>query len=181
MQTVAALRDALPAPSRAAIGRRIIGIDPGATAGGWAVLDHYGQIVSAGDLPMAGAGAQRMISARLFAAVVERFSPAKAVVERVGPMPGQGVSSMFRFGRGLGVIEGVIGAKMVPVSYVSPTVWKRHFGLGHDKEQSRQKAIELWPASAMMLFGRKKDHGRAEAALIALWGQQVAAAAGGST
>jgi crossover junction endodeoxyribonuclease RuvC len=169
MQTVASLRSALPAPSCAAIDHRILGIDPGATVGGWAVLDQYGQIVSAGDVPIAGTGAQRMVSAPLFAAIIDRFAPARAVIERVGPMPRQGVSSMFRFGRGLGVTEGVLGAQSVPISYVSPTVWKRHFGLGRDKEQARQKAIELWPTSAIALFGRRKDHGRAEACLITRW------------
>jgi hypothetical protein len=101
------------------------------------------------------------------------------VVERVGPMPKQGVSSTFKFGRGLGLVEGVLGGALVPISYVSPAVWNRHFGLAADKEQARQKAIKIWPASAADLFSRKKDHGRAEAALIALWAQRAAAAAGG--
>jgi hypothetical protein len=38
---------------------------------------------------------------------------------------------------------------------------------GKDKESARQKAIATFPA-AHGLFGRKKDHQRAEAALIAL-------------
>ena len=38
-----------------------------------------------------------------------------------------------------------------------------------DKERSRQRALELFPA-AHALFARKLDHGRAEAALLALFG-----------
>ena len=54
------------------------------------------------------------------------------------------------------------------VRYVIPRVWKGYFGLSSDKEQSRLKAIALFPDCAN-LFSRKKDEGRAEAALIALW------------
>lgn len=154
---------------------RILGIDPGGVSGGWAVLDEFGKIISTGELPVAGTGAQRVISGQLFAAVVERFTPARACIERVGPMPKQGTASTFKFGRGLGVVEGVIGGAMIPVDYVSPAVWKRHFGLGADKEQSRQKAIETWPESAALHFARVKDHGRAEASLIALWAARAKA------
>jgi hypothetical protein len=52
--------------------------------------------------------------------------------------------------------------------YVEPSVWKRRHKLrGKDKEGARQLAAQLFP-SAHHLLARKKDHGRAEAALIAL-------------
>ena len=160
---------------------RVLGIDPGAVTGGYAVLDELGHIVAAGDLPVVGSGTKAMVSGPLPANLLLRYVPSRAVIERVGPMPKQGVSSTFRFGRGVGMIEGVLGGAMVPISYVAPTIWKRHFGIGADKDLARQKAIEIWPASAAVLFARKKDHGRAEAALIALWGQRAAVAAGGGT
>ena len=159
---------------------RILGIDPGGTSGAWAVIDDNGKIIATDDLPVAGIGAQRVICGALFAATVERFTPSQAVVERVGAMPGQGVSSMFKFGRGLGIIEGVIAASMLPVLYVTPTVWKRHFGLASEKEAARQRAIEIWPESAS-LFSRKRDHGRAEAALIARWGLSARAVTGAAS
>ena len=155
----------------------LLGIDPGAVSGAWAVLNEIGQIIAAGDLPVVGDGKNAMISGRLFADIVLRYSPSRAVLERVGPMPRQGVSSTFKFGRGVGLIEGVLGGALVPIGYVSPAVWKRHFSLAADKEASRRRAIETWPGSAG-LFARKRDHGRAEAALIALWGQRAALAAG---
>lgn len=147
----------------------ILGIDPGVT-GGWALLSQSMEL-AAGDLPAAGEGTQRMLSAPLLASVfLSLGEPTLAVCERVGAMPGQGVSSMFKFGRSVGVIEGVLGALNIPIMYVSPNVWKRAFSLAPEKEFSRQRAIELWPELASELFSRKKDHGRAEAALIALWG-----------
>jgi crossover junction endodeoxyribonuclease RuvC len=158
---------------------RTLGVDPGASAGGWAVLDELGQIVAAGDLPVVGSGTKMIISGPLLAEIVLRYAPSRAVVERVGPMPKQGVSSTFKFGRGVGLVEGVLGGALVPISYVSPVTWKRHFQVGAEKEEARQKAIQLWPAHAAELFSRKRDHGRAEAALIALWGHRAAIAAGG--
>jgi len=75
---------------------------------------------------------------------------------------------MFSFGRSLGVAESVFGTLGVRVEYVSPQRWKKALGLGRDKDESRMQAIERWPGSAG-LFARKKDNGRAEAALIAFW------------
>jgi hypothetical protein len=64
------------------------------------------------------------------------------------------------------------GALAVPLLHVAPQTWKRHFNLPAEKEAARQRAIELWPGSAADL-ARKCDHGRAEAALIGLWGVQA--------
>jgi len=49
---------------------RILGIDPGGTSGAWAMIDDKGHILAADDLLVAGVGAQRVISAPLFAATV---------------------------------------------------------------------------------------------------------------
>lgn len=58
----------------------------------------------------------------------------------------------------------------VPLEIIEPTAWKRFWKLPpKDKERSRQRALELFP-SAHSLLARKLDHGRAEAALIALYG-----------
>lgn len=157
----------------------LIGIDPG-IVGAWAVLNDLGTIVAIGDLPIAGEGARRSVSAPLFAAVMARYLPTSAIVETVGPMPKQGISSTFKFARSLGIIEGVIGSAHCPISYVSPTVWKRHYQLGSEKEQARQRAINTWPEKAEQYFARKKDHGRAEACLIALWGLRVLTLIGGT-
>lgn len=155
---------------------RILGIDPGIN-GAWAVVDELGAILSAAALPTTGEGKQAMVSGAHLVALFQHWQPAKAAVERVGSMPGQGLSSTFRFGRAVGIIEGVIASLGIPIVYVAPGVWKKHFKLaGPDKEPSRQRAIETWPKAATLYFNRKKDHGVAEAALIALWGQRAAVA-----
>jgi len=56
---------------------------------------------------------------------------------------------------------------------VEPSKWKRHFHLqGADKEGARGLVIRLYPG-AHHFFARKKDHGRAEAVLIGLYGTQT--------
>jgi crossover junction endodeoxyribonuclease RuvC len=84
-------------------------------------------------------------------------------------MPRQGIASAFRYGRAVGALEAAIALCAIPVEIVEPSVWKRFWKLaGKDKEAARQKALQLFP-SAHALLARRKDHGRAEAALIALF------------
>ena len=65
-------------------------------------------------------------------------------------------------------LEATIQLLEVPMTIVEPSVWKKFHQLrGGDKEAARQRALQLFPA-AHALFARKKDHQRAEAALIAL-------------
>jgi crossover junction endodeoxyribonuclease RuvC len=94
--------------------------------------------------------------------------PSDIVLEIVGAMPGQGVSSMFQFGRGVGMVEGVIAALGLPITYVAPRAWQKAVGARGGKDGNRLRAVELFPAYAS-LFARKKDDGRADAALMAFW------------
>lgn len=146
----------------------ILGIDPGvsgALAFYWPEAPHR---VIAEDFPTAYG---HIDSGRL-ADRIRQMAPDFAVFEAVGAMPGQGVSSTFKFGRACGVIDGILGALNIPRRSVSPTVWKKHWKLTKDKEKSRALALQLFPACAKH-FERKKDHNRAEAALIARFGAEV--------
>ena len=94
-----------------------------------------------------------------------------AVIEQVSAMPGQGVSSMFRFGEGYGHLQMACAASKLPLQYVTPATWKRHFGLTSSKGLSRGVAMQRFPDQAQQ-FSRAKDDGRAEAALISLFGAE---------
>jgi len=143
----------------------ILAIDPGAASGGFAIYDQQ-RLVTAGHLPTVDG----MVSPQLFANIFAQFPGIdEVVVEKVGAMPGQGVSSTFKFGRGVGILEGVAAALGKRLTYVAPTVWKRALNVPADKEACRQRAIELWPEFANLIFRRKMDHGPAEAALIGMW------------
>lgn len=99
-------------------------------------------------------------------------------LEQVSAMPGQGVTSMFAFGRSVGQVEGVLGALAMPVRYLSPRSWKKTLGLiGKDKDAARTLAIQRFPDAASQL-ARKKDCGRADALLMAYVGWGLLAAEG---
>ena len=148
---------------------KIIAIDPGLVGAG-AVLDTGGDLVEVFDLPTIGEGNRRRIDAANLADLIRAHEPYTfAMVELVNSWPKQGVASTFRFGRAHGTILGVIGALTIPVRHVSPAKSKKALGLYGDAETSRARAIETWPAHAD-LFARKRDHNRAEAALLGLYG-----------
>ena len=91
------------------------------------------------------------------------------VVEHVNAMPGQGVTSMFNFGQSFGVIKGICAALNLPIYFVRPSKWKKHFNLiKTNKDASRTKVIEVYPEISSKLH-RKKDSNRADAILIALY------------
>jgi len=91
----------------------------------------------------------------------------RVVVEHVTAMPGQGVTSMFNFGQSFGVIKGICSALKLPIYFVRPTKWKKHFNLiKTNKDASRTKAIEIYPEISSQL-SRKKDSNKADAILIA--------------
>ena len=91
----------------------------------------------------------------------------RVVVEHVTAMPGQGVTSMFNFGQSFGVIKGICAALKLPIYFVRPTKWKKHFNLiKTHKDASRTKAIEIYPEISSQL-SRKKDSNKADAILIA--------------
>lgn len=143
----------------------VCGIDPGLSG---AIAFYFSDAlfrVAVEDMPVAG----KMVSAPLLTDMIRKYGPAIAIIESVGSRPGQGVASTFKFGTAYGVVQGVVGALQIPVEFVAPQRWKKHFRLTGDKEQARTKAQQLFPACASS-FQRVKDHGRAEAALIARYG-----------
>lgn len=89
-------------------------------------------------------------------------------IERVSAMPKQGVTSMFSFGRAVGVVEGVVAALALPREWVSPRTWQKAVGLTN-KDNGRTLATERFPNFAKQ-FSRVADEGKADAALIALYG-----------
>jgi crossover junction endodeoxyribonuclease RuvC len=105
------------------------------------------------------------------AAIVREHAPVAAIIEKVAAMPGQGVSSTFKFGMAYGALRATVSVLQIPSYLVSPQRWKRDLGLTSDKEESRAMAIRLWPGVGC--FSRKADHNRAEAALLARYGVRM--------
>jgi crossover junction endodeoxyribonuclease RuvC len=152
----------------------VLGIDIG-SQGAIALLTAAGDLVEVVDMPILrdGPKGRPNVSAALLADIIVKMRASTAYVEFVSARPGEGAVGAFAFGRSRGVIEGVCGAAGVPLSFLTPAHWKRLVGIAPGKEgtkdSARSEAIRRWPAHAA-LFGRVKDDGRAEAALIAVAG-----------
>ena len=151
----------------------IIGIDPGIN-GAISVIENK-KILEVYDTPtmIDGKKNKRQInSAQVTNIFKERLNNEKdvvVVVEQVNAMPGQGGTSMFNFGQSFGVIKGICAALSLPIHFVRPTKWKKHFNLiKTNKDASRTKVIEVYPEISSKLH-RKKDSNRADAILIALY------------
>ena len=86
-------------------------------------------------------------------------------------MPKQGIGSTSVFMRCTGYVEATVLCCDVPMSLITPQRWKKFHNIptGSDKEASRLLALDLLPELAEQ-FKLKKHHGRAESALIALYG-----------
>lgn len=145
----------------------ILGIDPGASGALSFYFPSHPELIAAEDVPLVAGE----IDAAQVARRIEQMAPTMAIIEQVGSMPKQGVSSTFKFGVAYGVVRGVVAALGVPTYLVTPSVWKKHYRLDADKEKARALAIRYWPTSRH--FERKKDHGRAEAALLARFGAEA--------
>lgn len=141
--------------------RCIMGIDPGVT-GGIAFL--WSDTILVIDIP----SVDGEVDIDQLVDEIRLANPCAAIIERASARPGQGVSSTFKYGQAYGALRACCAVLNIPQHLVSPAKWKKHFGLDKDKEKSRALAIRYWPG--MRCFGRKKDHGRAESALIAKYG-----------
>ena len=150
---------------------KIIGIDPG-LSGAIAVLEDK-RVLSIFDMPVMAEGKKnkrQMNSAQLVSIIRENIKASEevaVVVEQVNAMPGQGVTSMFNFGQTFGAIKGVCAALNLPIFFVRPSKWKKHFELiNSSKDSSRTKAIEMYPSLSNQL-SKKKDVNKSDAILIA--------------
>ena len=154
----------------------IIGIDPGLT-GALAVIN--GELAYILDTPSGKVNGKTAyfeaeMGDLLDGIVDANRSDFHVFIERQQAMKGQGVSSTFRTGYGYGLWRGLIAGLNLQLTEVSPASWKKAVGLptGSDKNASRKRAQELFPQLTRDL-ARVKDHGRADALLIAEHGRRI--------
>ena len=150
---------------------KIIGIDPG-ISGAIAVM-HGKKVVNMYDMPVMAEGKKnkrQLNSSQLVNIIKENINKDEetiVVVEQVNAMPGQGVTSMFNFGQTFGAIKGVCAALKLPIFFVRPSKWKKHFELiNSSKDASRTKVIEMYPTLSDQL-AKKRDVNKSDAVLIA--------------
>jgi crossover junction endodeoxyribonuclease RuvC len=153
----------------------IAGIDPGKT-GALAILhpDGSAEFFDVPRIKLKGKDKPAWsLWAREWCMALDLSVPDMIVIEDIAARPGQGVTSMFTFGRTLGFVHGLVQATTsCPVHFVTPSVWKAKLGLlNSGKGASREKCRSLYPKTASHLE-RVKDDGRAEAALLAHYGRK---------
>lgn len=136
----------------------ILGIDPGATG----AIASICPSIETWDMPS---------TAHDLANLLRTFNPltTRVYIEKAQAMPGQGVTSMFKYGMHYGHLTGMLALLRIPYVEVSPQTWKRVMGLTAEKADSRAMAQKLFPEASL---SRKKDHGRAEALLLAEFGRR---------
>ncbi len=149
----------------------IIGIDPGLN-GAIAIMEKL-KVIDIFDMPVMSEGKKskrQLNSALLVKLLKEKISnleDVSIVVEQVNAMPGQGVTSMFNFGQSFGAIKGICAALNLPIFFVRPSKWKKHYDLiNSSKDASRTKVIEMYPSLSDKL-SKKKDVNKSDAILIA--------------
>lgn len=154
--------------------RRIVSIDPGLTGAiAWLsqVAGHAPTLIAVHDIPTAttkqnNKNKAQLLMAATAALIATPFAPPDAVViEQVNAMPGQGVTSMFRFGETFGALQGITAGLGLPLHLIRPQEWQPAVRQPKGDDAGRLRANQIFPEHAH-LFARKMDHNRADAALI---------------
>ena len=143
------------------------GIDVGLN-GAIALFDMIEGHLEVHDMPVMEINKKRQVNPQLLTNILEQHD-ARVFIEQVGARPGQGVSSMFNFGKSYGICLGVSAGLKLPTTTVTPVMWQRACKVEKGKDGNRLRATQTFP-NFSNLFARKKDDGRADAALIAYWG-----------
>jgi len=144
----------------------VLGIDPGVSG---ALAFYYVQErrVAVYDMPLVDGD----VNPHEFTRLVMLHQPDVAIIEKVHPMPREGVSSVWRFAAAYTTARVSVMLLNIQLITVSPSHWKKVMNVAGGKagkEQCLEAAIRLFPGNAAA-FSRKKDHGRAEAALLAIY------------
>lgn len=149
-----------------------LGVDPG-KAGSVSVLDGKDLTVIPtpiieDDYDMAG----------MYGILVGRNKDAFAMIERAAAMPGQGVTSMFSFGKGYGLWLMALTVSQIPFQIVSARVWTRDMlgGSPHLDKKKKDKGVSFHAARRMFPQWQpkwKKEHEYCDSILLAEYARRM--------
>ncbi|KAH7677286.1 hypothetical protein IHE45_07G073400 [Dioscorea alata] len=161
----------------------VLGVDPD-VSGAVALLKPDGSVSSAQvfDAPnvkvLVGKRVRNRLDARSIVQLLQTFGAphgTRAYIEQSNPFPQDGKQGWWSGGYTYGLWIGVLVASGFSVVPVTSHEWKNHYELSRSsssKDDSREVASALFPSLSHQLK-RKKDHGRAEALLIAAYGRCI--------
>jgi crossover junction endodeoxyribonuclease RuvC len=150
-----------------------IGIDPGKTGGLAAV--RSGNVIAVAAMPLAG---NMIDGVTLHAWLIDQLGTGNILValEKVSAMPKQGVKSMFTFGMGYGIVQGVLAAIDISYQLVTPQAWKKVIlaGTPKDKMAAIEYCLRMYPYVSLLATERSKvpHNGIADAICIAAYASQ---------
>jgi crossover junction endodeoxyribonuclease RuvC len=168
-----------------------IGVDPGFT-GALALLDPDGSLIDVRDMPLIITAGKTKLSFDADGMPVEKVGTAHELdfdgivsllaewqetankeitycQEKVWVQPRDGAVSAGKLMFGAGILQGIAAGLQIPIRQtIAPSSWKAKMGVTSDKNTSLELARTMFPSKAN-LFRRRKDDGRAEAALIGLY------------
>ena len=150
---------------------RVLGVDPGKT-GAICLMD--GETVEVKLLPLAGKELDLDAITHLLGNWMDIDL---AVFEKVGAMPGQGVTSMFTFGMATGMLHGIVAAFGIPRQIVTSQRWKKIVlaGTAKDKDAAIAHCRRRYPAVSLLptARSRKANPNLADAICIAEYGSRL--------
>lgn len=150
----------------------VLGVDVGVT-GALAWLDTTGELVIE-DMPAvehftAAGGKRRHVNPDRLIELLSSRHADRAYIEKQWGQKGDGAIQAFGLGYAYGCLQTALGAALIVREPVASMTWRRWLKVPQGKAGGLHRARELFPAYGHY-FKREKDHGRADAALIALWG-----------
>jgi len=150
---------------------RILGVDAGISG----ALAHYdGSELIIWDMPIFKKEKGNDLDIHKLLKIFAEAEADHMFLEKTVAMPKLSGKSAYSMGKSEGAIIATCIGQDMPYTLVRPLEWKKSMVCPADKDAARQRASQLFPAYAHN-WDRKKDDGRAEAALIAMYGFRMSA------
>lgn len=146
------------------------GIDPG-FSGAIALLSIEGKVVAAHDMPVLKVGKKNVLNEGQIKRILSSYPLQHVFIEKAGVMPKQGAVSGSRYVGSYEFVRGLCLGLGIPCTPVTPQAWKKKMMAGTAKE----KEASIWVVNQIhphLELTRKKDHGKADACLIAEYGRR---------
>jgi crossover junction endodeoxyribonuclease RuvC len=141
-----------------------LGIDPGSSSGCLCLLGKHSEFIKCLEL-------SKYNESEVFDFLEKHKSNTIfAFLEKVHSMPGQGVSSAFKFGENYGFLKGVLVSLRIPFNEVQPSSWMKFYGMKREKEESKPQWKKRLHMRAKQLFpDMKLTRDMADAVLISYY------------
>lgn len=159
----------------------ICGIDSG-KKGGFCFMNEKSEIIATHIMPVYG----EVVSPRSISKLLIKYNTGYVFLERVWARPGNGISSMFKFGRQYGKIEACVELSGIRIETPTSAAWAKwaHKGLRLEAKDAKARSIiavqRKYPKQKLLASSRCRvpHDGIVDAILIAGYGVHMLKKAG---